>query len=374
MIRAFSLLALEKYRRCKHFIMEKPFLFLGLLSSVIFIVANAVWTSYQFGHLFKEAMIVYGCMGYLMIKIISPTQGMTIDYQLIELKVVSLEEYKFLLSLKLLGGSLLLSLLCITSYTKMVGILCILNAMVNLWIFLRNRWNSRIYDLLISLLVVICIIYEAIILTGLALTIVLYIYITMKRVNYESILSLYKLMYKIGQQRYNGVNFSNSESQEIQTSAETLIGKAKEKNTNWCEDFYDNTRIFFWKKEIARLRANLNLILTSFLICMVISMSIFFIPVEYSMFSFLILSAIAMNFDLQMNQSEAHLLQRGFLGKYVLTDIIKSKFVAYSMVNFFFLLPSVFLGFKWLLIAAITSVLIALFCLYKCFRVKRSRR
>ena len=106
---------------------------------------------------------------------------------------------------------------------------------------------------------------------------------------------------------------------------------------------------------------------------MVISMSIFFIPVEYSMFSFLILSAIAMNFDLQMNQSEAHLLQRGFLGKYVLTDIVKIKFVAYSMVNFFFLLPSVFLGFKWLLIAAIASVLIALFCLYKCFRVKRRK-
>ena len=123
-------------------------------------------------------------------------------------------------------------------------------------------------------------------------------------------------------------------------------------------------------KELARIMANSNKMVTYFIISILISMSGFYIPGEYIIIAFILLAVIAMNFDMEMNRTEAKLLLRGFIGWYVVSDIIKNKLFVYTVVNFIFMLPSIFWGWKWLILGFVFSFLIALFTLYKCYRVK----
>ena len=386
MHRCILLLLRERYRRCKKFILKKPLLAIGLLSSIVYLLAAALVNPFSIENLFEQSIIVFAVMAYLIAKIINPTQGMTLDYQLLELKLLSLNEYKFLLGIKLFGGSIILSLLCLTSYTlkyfsaeschigmpggytKIAVTISALNAMVNVWIFLRNRLDNRIYDLFIAVVVIFSIKYQALYLSILSMTVIVGIYIAIKRVNYDSILSLYKMIYKIGQQKYHGVVYSEKENREIQTNAENLIGKAKEKNADWCERFFDKDSQFMMHKEVARITAHLDKIITYFMICIVISMSGFYIPREYKSIVFLLLAVIAMSFDLEMNQSESTLLLRGFIRRYVVSNIIKNKLLVYTVVNFILMFPSVMLGWKWLIFAFGCSFFIALITLYKCFK------
>ena len=369
MYRLFPILLRERYRRYKKFIMEKPFLAIGILSSVVYLVVCVCTNPISISIFLDNSIIVFAVMVYLIAKIINPTQGMTLDYQLLELKLISLAEYKLMLSIKLLGGSILLSFICLNSYTKMVAIISALNIVVNVWVFLRNRWDNRIYDLLIAVLVALCMKYQAFYLSVLSMILMIGIYIAIKRINYKSILSLYKLIYKIGQQRYHGVVYSEAESRDIQTSAETLVGKAKEKRADWCERFFEKSGRFMFYKELARIIANFSKIITYFIICVLIGMSGFYIPGEYKIAAFILLAAISMSFDMIMNRSEANLLLRGFTSRYVVSDIIKNKLLLYIAVNLIFMLPSVLLGWKWLIWAFVCSFFIALFSLYKCFRV-----
>lgn len=368
MCRLFPILLREKFRRYKKFIIEKPFLAIGILSSVVYLMVCVFTNPIYISDFLNNPVIVFIIMAYLTAKIINPTQGMTLDYQLLELKFLSLAEYKLLLSVKLLGGSILLSAVCLNSYTEMAAIISALNIVVNVWIFLRNRWNNRIYDLLIAVFVVFCMKYQALYLSVLSMLLILGIYMRIKRVNYESILSLYKLIYKIGQQRYHGAVYSETESRDIQTSAETLVGKAKEKRADWCERFFEQSRKFMLYKELARIVANFSKIVTYFIICILIGMSRFYIPGEYRIVAFLLLAAVAMSFDMVMNRLEANLLLRGYTERYVVLDIIKNKLPVYSVVNFVFLFPAALLGWKWLIWAVVCSPFIALFSLYKCFR------
>lgn len=370
MYRIFPILLCERYRRCKKFVIQKPLLVIGLLSSVVFTLADVLQNPFYASHFSNYPIVTFAIMIYLIAKIINPTQGMTLDYQLLELKLISLMEYKLLLGIKLLGGSIILSLICLNSYTKMVAIISALNAVVNVWVFLRNRWDNKFFDLLIAIIVVVCIKYQAYYLSILSLIFVLGLYIAIKRVDYDSILPLYKLIYKIGQQRYNGVVYSEKENTGIQISAETLVGKAKMKNSDWCQRLFDKREKFMINKELARITANSNKIVTYFIISILISMSGFYIPREYIIIAFILLAVIAMNFDMEMNKTEANLLLRGFIGRYVVSDIIKNKLFVYTVVNFIFMLPSIMLGWKWLILGLVFSFCIALFTLYKCFKVK----
>jgi len=67
-------------------------------------------------------------------------------------------------------------------------------------------------------------------------------------------------------------------------------------------------------KELARIMANSNKMVTYFIISILISMSGFYIPGEYIIIAFILLAVIAMNFDMEMNRTEAKLLLRGFIG------------------------------------------------------------
>ena len=347
--------------------MQKPLFAVGLLSSVLCMTAGIVANPFCLSDFFTYPGVVFAVMVYLVAKIINPTQGMTLDYQLLELKLISLTDYKLLLSARLLGGSILLSLICLTSYTKMTAVISALNAAVNVWVFLRNRWNNRIYDLLAAVVVVFAMRYQALYLSLLSMALTVGIDIVLKRVNYASILSLYKLIYKIGQQRYHGVVYSEKESRDIQTGAETLIGRVKEKHVDWCERLFDKDCRFEMHKELARITANSDRFIACFIICIVIGISGFYIPSEYVILAFALLAGTALSFDMTMNRAEANLLLRGFTGRYVVADIVKNKLPVYTVVNFILMLPSVLLGWKWMVFSFFLSYFAALFSLYKCF-------
>ena len=117
--------------------------------------------------------------------------------------------------------------------------------------------------------------------------------------------------------------------------------------------------------------ANFNKLITYFIICIMISMSGFYIPEEYRMFVFILLATIAMSFDMVMNKSEVNLLLRGFIKRYVVSDIVKDKLFIYTVVNFVLMCPAAVLGWEWGILAFVGAFFIALGCLYKCFRVKR---
>jgi len=375
MIRIFPILMHEKLRRIKKTVTEKPIFVLVVVFSVISMIYTVIkepMDTYNISDILGNQIVVLGGMTYLVAKIINPTQEMVVDYQLIELKLISLWEYKLLIGLKLLGGSLLLSLLCLNFYTETVAIFCALNVAVNVWIFLRNRWNSRVYDFVIAIIVILGIKHQLLYLSLLCTIILILVFVLLRRINYESILSLYKLIYQIGQQRFGGAYYNETESRDIQVSAETLVGKAKERNSDWCERFYDNERKFIAHKELARIMANSGKYIAYLIISILIGVAGFYLPKEYIIFGFMLLVGIAFSFDMLMNKSEANLLLRGYVNPYVALDIIKGKFFTYTVVNLILILPAIFWGWKLLILVVVSACLTTVLSLGKCFIIRRN--
>ena len=97
----FSILVREKVRRVKRFCAQKPILLVGIVVSVIYAgycYRNSLSELQQvFLQVDKYAYVHILVMLYLILKILNPTQGIVIDYQLIQLKVISLKQYKLLL-------------------------------------------------------------------------------------------------------------------------------------------------------------------------------------------------------------------------------------------------------------------------------------
>ena len=370
MIRIYPILVRERFRRFIKSIKQRPLISISLLISIIVIIKDLFTEAYDVSVILNNQIVVLFVMIYLVAKIINPTQGMTIDYQLLQLKLISFSGYKFLIGLKLVGASLLFLIFCIHSYTEMVIIVCALNATTNIWIFLRNRWNRRSYDLFVAIIVIVGIRYQILSVSLLSMIGAVIVFCAIRKVNYESILSLYKVVYQIGQQRFLGISYSENESRDIQVNAEKLVGTAKERNSDWCEKLYDKDRSFMFYKEFMRLRANLEKYIAYFIISLLVGMCKFYLPKEYIIIIFAILGVIAINFDIQMNQQEAKILLRGYIKHYSVWDIIKNKILIYAMANSILMCPVVFWGWKFLGLSVIFAFLVAWIILYKCFAHK----
>lgn len=373
MSKLFFIFLRDRVRRYKRFVINKPIIAVGVIFSIIsiiYILIDSFYHSVCISDYLDNQLLLYAVMIYLVAKIINPTQGMTIDYQLLELKLISFLQFKFLIGVKLLGGSFILSLVCMNEYTSMVAIISAMNAMVNVWIFLRNRWNNRAYDLIVSGVVIVSIKFEFLYLAILSIIIMLGIFIMIKRVNYADLLPLYKFMYKATQLRYMGTVYSTKETKEIEVNAETLLGKPKDKYSDWCIKLYDNELKFAMCKEIMRILANYNKIIVYFIIGIIIGISKYYIPSGYHYIIYFLFVMILVNFDFSMNKMEAQLLVRGFIRNYRVSEIIKSKVLVYSGINFVFMLPTAILGWKWLLLAVVCSFVVAFVSLYKCFHIR----
>lgn len=363
----------ERLRRYKRFVMNKPIVAIGLVVSVIsliYMVLNVGWDSFCIGEYLKKPMVIFAVMIYLIAKILNPTQETIMDYQLLELKLLSFRQFKVLLAIKMIIGSVLLTLVSLNHYTRMVAIVSVLNVLVNIWVFLRNRWNGRIYDLVVAGVVMLCIKGEFLYLTLLSGSVIFLIFVLISRVNYAELLPLYKLTYRISQQRYMGVVYSAKETRDIETSAETLLGKPKEKSSTWCSKFYESKYIFELVRETVRVYANRNRFVAFLMTNLMVGIGRFYIPQGYDYILFVVMAFMVVSFDIMMNQKEPGLLLRGFVEKYSLWSIIRKKVPVYSICNFILMMPTVMLGWKWLVGAGIASVMIALFVLFKCFGMK----
>lgn len=363
----------ERFRRYKHFVKNKPIATMGLVVSaisLIYMIVDAGTAPFCVGEYLKYPMVIFVVMIYLIAKILNPTQETIVDYQLLELKLLSFWQFKVLLGIKMIAASVLLTLVCLNSYTEMVAIVGVLNVLVNIWVFLRNRWNNRIYDLAVAGIVMVCIKGQFLYMTLLSGCIFFLIFVLVARVNYAELLPLYKLTYKISQQRYMGVVYSAKETRDIETSAETLLGKPKKRNSLWCSKFYEKKYAFELGREVVRIYANRNRFIAYFITNLMVGIGRFYIPQEYDYIIFVVMAFMAVSFDMMMNQREQSLLLRGFIEKYSLWGIIKKKIPVYSICNFILMVPTVMLGWKWLAGAGIVSVIVAMFVAFKCFGKK----
>ena len=373
MCRIFPILIRERFRRWKKYVSEKPLMVIGIIVSIVYFAycyIDAIIVN-QFGieQLLKFSYISLIAIIYLILKLINPTQGMTIDYQLIELKLISFREYKLLLGIKLFSGSMFLIILLFESFDKVIYIIGILNIVVNVWVFLRNRWNYRIIDLLLAVCVIICIENELLYLSLVLLILTLGLYVAIRKANYKEILPLYKLTYQIGQ-RFSGASYSEKEEKQIQTNAENLVGKARIKGSSWCENCYDNKRKFEIYKELSRLMANSDKYIAYIIMSIVISVSGWYLPKWYIVIACTIVLMIAFNFDIVMNEGEAKLLKLGYIDRYSTFEIIRGKLFIYVIVNIVLLFPLLFLEIRCILFLLLASIISAVFALLKCYRNK----
>ena len=102
MLRIIDILMKIKLRRIKKIIKNNKLLSLSIVLGLIYVFGSASIEDF----LFLNSYIVYASWIaniYFVLKLINPTQGMTINYQLIELKLITFQEFKFLIAIKLYG-------------------------------------------------------------------------------------------------------------------------------------------------------------------------------------------------------------------------------------------------------------------------------
>ncbi|MGN0430692.1 MAG: hypothetical protein ACI4E2_11615 [Acetatifactor sp.] len=370
MTKMLSVLFLVRARRVKVLVKNKPLLALGLLFAVGSFFFGVI--KFQTGTIpivdLPGANVITVCgMAYLVGKIINPTQGMTADYQLLQMKLISFRCFKCIMAMKLLWAGMALLVIGGAYGSELLMIIGALNMLVNNWIFLRNRWNNRIVDFIISVLVILSLRYRLTILGFVVALFSVVVYVMLSHVNYSELLPLYKLIYQIGQQRYLGMHYSEKDCRDIQTNAEKLVGKPKTKSALWCENSYDNTGLFFIKKEIARVHAKGNSLLAYLIICILLGMVASYLPAMYQYYFFPVLVFIAWSYCVSMNRGEKQLLMRGFISQYHLKEIMMYKASIYAAVTWIMLLPSALWGVVWIWIALVSAVLLSIGVIYKCF-------
>ena len=138
MIRIAGILIKDKMRRKKKMIENHKlflvFMCVGLISSIHYVLTENIWCLVP-----KIKYVSVFLMIYLGAKIINPTQETIIDYQLIELKLITRRQFKLLIGMKLYGVGTIIAIInyCILK-EKTIYIFCILNCAVNIYVFFRN--------------------------------------------------------------------------------------------------------------------------------------------------------------------------------------------------------------------------------------------
>jgi len=258
MSRVFPILCKERIRRTKALIKQKPWMTLSLVATFVYLIYCCFTADFATTVLLinMKYVALFGSV-YLIGKILNPTQGMVIDYQLIQGKLISFRQYQFLISLKLYGGSILGLLVLFVINHELIYILLLLNSVVNVYVFLRNKYHASWLNLVLAVVVAVLIYFENVVLAGTLFVAVSAVFVVQKNVNYEEILPLYKMMQVIGQ-RYRGVQVTAEKNREMQNQAERLVGKKKVTHTDWCEKYYDRPLLFGMWKELSRIRANIG--------------------------------------------------------------------------------------------------------------------
>lgn len=376
MKRILPLIIKERFRRIKKYVTKNPIIAVGTSISIIYgiyyLISTSLTNQEYVRTIVDNQYVSLVAIVYLAMKILNPTQETMIDYQLIELKLISFIQYKLLLLLKFFFTSMILIIFFCDYLTNKVFIICMLNVVVNIWAFLRNRWNYRVIDLVLSVALILCIKNEWIITSVVIFMLMLCLFMFLHKVNYENIIPMYKINYMIGQQFSASSSYTAEKDTRIKNVTEELFGRKKQHTTIWCEKYYDVTWKFEFAKELSRMSANLDKILSSILVSIVVCFMGYYLPEWYLMIAFSIIVLLAININYSFNGEEQNLLKLGYIACYSHLKIIKYKFVIYALLNFIIFSPTIMFGVRFVLLSILGCIFTTIGTLYKCFRKQKS--
>ena len=325
---------------------------------------SCIYTTSLQDILFLKKYLIYVTwisMLYLGLKIMNPTQEAIIDYQLIELKLITRRQFKLLIGMKLYGVGTIIAIInyCILK-EKTIYIFCILNCAVNIYVFFRSSYRVHLLDLVMIIYVCASIYLDKIVLAAIILGVMTIVFVKLKIIRYEALLPIYRVIYRLNL-RYSGQIFTDTGNDEIATDVERLFGGEKKKSTTWCQNFYESAYKFYWMKEISRIAYDkegyMMRIMTALLLCI----SIFYLPEWYGMFAILGNILVAYDFCLTMYREDIKLYPFGFIDQYNFKTILITKLPVYSLASIIIMIPMIFVlkKYSWciLVLAVLTPLL-----------------
>ena len=156
MFKIAGILIKDRVRRMKKTIeCHKILMFFAVVGLI-----SCIYTTSLQDILFLKKYLIYVTwisMLYLGLKIMNPTQEAIIDYQLIELKLITRRQFKLLIGMKLYGVGTIIAIInyCILK-EKTIYIFCILNCAVNIYVFFRSSYRVHLLDLVMIIYVCYC--------------------------------------------------------------------------------------------------------------------------------------------------------------------------------------------------------------------------
>lgn len=366
MLRIIDILMKIKLRRIKKIIKNNKLLSLSIVLGLIYVFGSASIEDF----LFLNSYIVYASWIaniYFVLKLINPTQGMTINYQLIELKLITFQEFKFLIAIKLYGSALVMLILYGTILKeKMILVLLLVNCAVNVYVFLRSSYNSRLLDLIMAIYSCVCVYLNSLVLAAIIFALLTLFFVCLKIMHYDELLPLYRMTYRIGL-RYAGEVLTDTENDEISLESERLFGSSKQISITWFDTFYEKGIYFYWMKEIARIYSNMDKYIMHIMISLIICVGVFYLPEWYRIVAIMISLITAYDFCYIMHRTDLKLFAYGFIDHYNILNILKMKWPIYSLACTFIMLPLIFILGMWSWIIIGMAILVSLIGILKSF-------
>jgi len=362
----------DRMRRWKKNIVRKPFRVLGIM----FAIGYFVWILPDIFEGVTNEHVKYIALAtniYLWLKIVNSTQGLTADYQLIQMKLISCSEFKVIIAGKAFGVSFLLfpvvwilkNQYFISEYKWLIACL-LLNSAVNLYGFTKSKFHHVLFDLLMSIIVSVCIYAKSVWLSLALLFIISLLYWCMSMMNYAELLPLYRIVGQVGK-ILNGSGMSQPEQKELERETERLFGSNKKRYKEWCQSSYDNKGRFYRNREIARIYSNQNTLIQYVISSCVFSFGVLYLPEWYEMVAVLIQVFLSYQFCYGMCKPEKKLYKYGFVEVYAIKNILKSKWLIYTVVCCTILLPSVFVLHCYSVIIPFVAGAVSFVGIVQCF-------
>lgn len=366
MLKIIDLLMKIKLRRIKKIIRNNKFLSFSIALGLIYVFSSISIEDFLILNSYM-VYIAWIANSYFVLKLINPTQGMTIHYQLIELKLITCREFKLLIAIKLYGSALVMLILYGTILKgKMILILLLVNCAVNVYVFLRSSYNSRFLDLIMAIYSCVCVYLNSLVLAVFIFVLITLLFVCLKIVHYDQLLPLYRMIYRIGL-RYSGEVLTDTENDEISSESERLFGSVKQSSIVWFDTFYEKEICFHWMKEVARIYSNIDKFIMHIMISLIICFGVFYLPEWYRLLAIMASVSAAYEFCYIMHRTDLKLFPYGFIDHYNFLTILKRKWPVYSLVCLFIMLPLIFVLRIWSWIIPGMAILISLIGILKSF-------
>lgn len=312
---------------------------------------------------------------YIVCKLFQEIPIISINYQLIQFKLLPLFKLKIFILLKTTWFSILvfiifyLSNLHINKSVDMqINLLLVINIMVNLGsFFIYQTKNSNLVRVL--LLVICCIVYyfTAFYFALFLLFAFIFVLFAKKYFSYDIILPYY---HSIGNM---SLALINADIESLSKTQLALIKSKPVNNFNIMEKYYDNNIIFFLCKEVSRSlyysKKYLILIVASF-VCAV-SISLYFDKVLYSYIGLFVIIMFVTNFLNTLNRYEYINKITGFYFPYGISNIIIQKYLAHILISLPILIISLSLKHINFIIVLICFLLIPIKSILESFSINR---